>query len=102
MIFGATGLIGTAAILALARPFSDTVAQSPQSVWGIIAIAPSVFLCCISSVYKGYYEGCCNMMPSAVSQVAESVCRAVTGLSVSHLIIEYGMKCYAGGEGYSV
>lgn len=98
LIFGATGLIGTAAILALARPFSDTVAQSPQSVWGIIAIAPSVFLCCISSVYKGYYEGCCNMMPSAVSQVAESVCRAVTGLSVSHLIIEYGMKCYAGGE----
>ncbi|CUQ83838.1 polysaccharide biosynthesis protein [[Eubacterium] siraeum] len=98
VIFGATGLIGTAAILALARPFSDTVAQSPQSVWGIIAIAPSVFLCCISSVYKGYYEGCCNMMPSAVSQVAESVCRAVTGLSVSHLIIEYGMKCYAGGE----
>jgi stage V sporulation protein B len=98
VIFGATGLIGTAAILALARPFSDTVAQSPQSVWGIIAIAPSVFLCCISSVYKGYYEGCCNMMPSAVSQVAESVCRAVTGLSVSHLVIEYGMKCYAGGE----
>ena len=98
LIFGATGLIGTAAILALARPFSDTVAQSPQSVWGIIAIAPSVFLCCISSVYKGYYEGCCNMMPSAVSQVAESVCRAVTGLPVSHLIIEYGMKCYAGGE----
>ena len=38
------------------------------------------------------------MMPSAVSQVAESVCRAVTGLSVSHLIIEYGMICYAGGE----
>lgn len=98
VIFGATGLIGTAAILALARPFSDTVAQSPQSVWGIIAIAPSVFLCCISSVYKGYYEGCCNMMPSAVSQVAESVCRAVTGLSVSHLVIEYGMKCYAGGK----
>lgn len=98
VIFGATGLTGTAAILALARPFSDTVAQSPQSVWGIIAIAPSVFLCCISSVYKGYYEGCCNMMPSAVSQVAESVCRAVTGLSVSHLVIEYGMKCYAGGK----
>lgn len=41
------------------------------------------------------------MMPSAVSQVAESVCRAVTGLSVSHLVIEYGMKCYAGGKGYS-
>lgn len=50
VIFGATGLIGTAAILALARPFSDTVAQSPQSVWGIIAIAPSVFC----AVYHRY------------------------------------------------
>lgn len=96
--FGTIGFFGTLAILTLAKPFSDIVAQSPQSVWGIIVIAPSVFLCCISSVFKGYYEGCCKMMPTAVSQVAESVCRAVIGLGASYFIVDYGMKCYAEGK----
>ncbi|MFR2154660.1 MAG: oligosaccharide flippase family protein [[Eubacterium] siraeum] len=102
VIFGATGLIGTAAILALARPFSDTVAQSPQSVWGIIAIAPSVFLCCISSVYKGYYEGCCNMMPSAVSQVAESVCRCRDRTFCVASCNRIRIKCYVAAKVFRV
>ena len=94
MTFGSVGALGSALILILAKPFSDYVAQSPQSVWGIMIIAPSVCLCCISSVYKGYYEGCCNMMPSAVSQVAESVCRAVVGLGASYFILDHGIKCF--------
>lgn len=94
MTFGSVGAVGSVLILILAKPFSDYVAQSPQSVWGIMIIAPSVCLCCISSVYKGYYEGCCNMMPSAVSQVAESVCRAVVGLGASYFILDYGIKCF--------
>ena len=98
MTFGSIGALGSVFILFLAKPFSDYVAQSPQSVWGIIIIAPSVCLCCISSVYKGYYEGCCNMMPSAVSQVAESVCRAIVGLGTSYFILNYGIKCYDSGR----
>lgn len=98
MTFGSIGALGSVLILILAKPFSDYVAQSPQSVWGIMIIAPSVCLCCISSVYKGYYEGCCNMMPSAVSQVAESVCRAAVGLSASYFILDYGIKCFDNGK----
>lgn len=98
LTFGAIGAVGTALILLLADPFSDAVAQSPQSVWGIIIIAPSVLFCCISSVFKGYYEGCCNMMPTAVSQVMESVCRAVVGLGASSFVLDYGMKCYNSGS----
>lgn len=96
--FGLIGIVGTVSILILAKPFADIVAQSPQSVWGIIVIAPSVCLCCVSSALKGYYEGCCNMMPTAVSQVAESVCRAVVGLGASYFILDYGMKCFKNGD----
>lgn len=98
LTFGTIGIVGTTAILVLAKPFVDVVAQSPQSVWGIIVIAPSVCLCCVSSVFKGYYEGCCNMMPTAVSQVAESVCRAVVGLGTSYFILDHGMKCFEDGK----
>lgn len=38
------------------------------------------------------------MMPSAVSQVAESVCRAIVGLGTSYFILNYGIKCYDSGK----
>ena len=54
VIFGTIGLLGSALIVLLAVPFSEIVAGSPQCLWAILCISPSVFLCCISSVIKGY------------------------------------------------
>lgn len=94
-VFGTIGGVGTALIILFAKPFSDIAAQSPQSLLSILMISPSVCLCCLSSVLKGYYEGCCTMVPSAVSQVLESVSRAIIGLSASYFIINYGMEQYS-------
>ncbi|MGN0611372.1 MAG: polysaccharide biosynthesis C-terminal domain-containing protein [Ruminiclostridium sp.] len=94
-VFGTIGGVGTALIILFAKPFSDIAAQSPQSLLSILMISPSVCLCCVSSVLKGYYEGCCTMVPSAVSQVLESVSRAIIGLSASYFIINYGMEQYS-------
>lgn len=96
--FGTAGFAGTLLIILLAVPFADYAAQSPESAWAIFAIAPSVFICCISSVLKGYYEGLCNMAPTAVSQVVEAVSRAVFGLGLAYLILNYGVDCYNAGE----
>lgn len=95
--FGGIGLVGMLFMLAIAIPFTDFVAHSPESLLSVIMIAPSVMLCCISSVFKGYYEGCCNMAPSAVSQVIESITRAVFGLTVSVLTVNHGISCYEAG-----
>ena len=46
----------------------------------IIAIAPSVFLSCISSVIRGYFQGKGIMWVTAVSQAAESIGKAVFGV----------------------
>ena len=95
VVFGTIGGVGSALIILFARPFSEIAAQSPHSLWSILMISPSVCLCCLSSVLKGYYEGCCTMVPSAVSQVLESISRAIIGLSVSYFIINYGMEQYS-------
>lgn len=84
------GLLGTAAMLILARPFSVYIADSPQSCMAIIAIAPSAFFCCVAAVYRGYYEGLMNMTPTAVSQVVEAVFKAMLGLGAAFCIIKYG------------
>lgn len=81
------GVAGTLAILLFAVPFSRYIAGSPDSLFSILAIAPSVLFCCIAAVYKGYYEGLCDMMPTAASQIVEAIVKAATGLILTSLVL---------------
>lgn len=87
------GIIGTVFIFIFSSAFAKYAAGSPESLWAILAISPSVIFCCIASAYKGYYEGLYDMMPTAISQVTESIVKAVLGLGLS------GMVLYLGKEG---
>lgn len=93
MLAFVTGMIGSVFMAVFASPFACYAASSPESLWAVIAIAPSVLFCCIASAYRGYYEGLSNMLPTAVSQVVESVVKAVLGLGLAGLVI------YLGGQG---
>ncbi len=92
VLFGAIGLAGTFFIILTSGLFADYVANSHEGVYAIIAISPSILLCCLSSVLKGYYEGYNNMIPSAISQILESVARAVVGLSCATMVTEWGKE----------
>ncbi|MBQ8790302.1 MAG: polysaccharide biosynthesis protein [Ruminiclostridium sp.] len=94
ILFGVMGIVGTLFIILTAGVFSDYVADSHEGVYAVIAIAPSVFFCCLSAVLKGYYEGYNNMVPSAVSQILESITRAVVGLSGALLVTETGKRSF--------
>lgn len=87
-----SGLLGTAFMLVFAAPFANYAASSPESLWSVLAIAPSVIFCCLAAAYRGYYEGLSNMMPTAVSQVVESVIKAVMGLGLSYVVLYLGAQ----------
>lgn len=53
--------------------------KSAQSIW---ALSPSVLLCCMIAVYRGYFQGRSNMVPTAASQVVEVLFKAVFGLAM--------------------
>ena len=86
------GLLGSVFMLVFAAPFADFAASSPESLWSILAIAPSVIFCCLAAAYRGYYEGLSNMMPTAVSQVVESIIKAVMGLGLSYFVLNLGTQ----------
>ncbi|MCM1298323.1 MAG: polysaccharide biosynthesis C-terminal domain-containing protein [Firmicutes bacterium] len=88
----AGGIAGTAFMFALAVPFVNYAAASPESLYSVYAIAPSILFCCMASAYRGYYEGLYNMLPTAVSQVLESVVKAIMGLGLSQLVLSLGEK----------
>lgn len=82
LFFSFTGLAFTAAMLFLAYPFCVYVNNSPETVPAVLAIAPSVFFGCVTSVYRGYYEGLRNMFPTAVSQILEGIVKLCAGLAL--------------------
>lgn len=89
LIFSAVGLIGSAFIFLLAKPFSLYIADSPEAETAVMTIAPAVLFGCISAVERGYYEGLCNMYPTALSQVVEGFVKVGAGLFLCGAVIHH-------------
>jgi len=89
-IFTLLGALGTIAMLLVAIPYTKSI-NSFDSLPAIIAIAPSLFFCCVMSGYRGYYQGLQNMRPSALSQVLEAAGKLIFGWLFINLISLYGV-----------
>lgn len=83
----ALGFFGAVLILVLSTPFALYIVNSPKSIPSMLVIAPALMFCCVSAVYKGYYEGLRDMIPTAASQVVESVVKAAIGIALSAFIL---------------
>lgn len=53
----------------------------------------------VTSVLRGYYQGMNNMMPTALSQVAEQFIRVTTILVLTPFLMYQGYSLYDAGEG---
>lgn len=87
-----SGIIGTVFMIVFSLPFADYAANSHESLLSVLAISPSVLFCCLAAAYRGYYEGLSNMLPTAVSQVTESIVKAVMGLGLAGIVLHMGKK----------
>lgn len=86
-IFRISGLAGFILLLAFAYPFMKISGAKPETVYSILAIAPSLFFCCIMSAYRGYYEGMRNMYPTAISDVIEALGKLILGLGFASITL---------------
>ncbi len=62
-----------------------------------LAMSPIILIGGISSVYRGYFQGLHNMLPTALSQIAETAIRIVTVLTFSYMMLPYGVEYAAAG-----
>ena len=74
------GIIVTFLFYGLAIPMVLAQSGDKNAFFGVIAIAPSVLICSIVSVYRGYFEGRKNMIFPAVSNVIEALGKLCLGL----------------------
>ena len=86
---GLLGLIGTVLLSVFHKQFA-TLIKNDASALSILAISPTVFLICISSAIRGYFQGNQTMIPTAVSQVIEALGKLLLGLGFAIIALNKG------------
>ena len=54
-----------------------------KAVFCVWALAPAVLCTCCCSAFRGYAQGHMNMMPTAISQIIEALCKLFLGLGLA-------------------
>ncbi len=93
-LFSFVGFAGMLIMVVCAYPYSKFVAASPKSVYTILVLAPNVLFSSMAVSYRAYYEGFMNMVPTAVSQMIESVFKLLFGLLFARYSMAYMLDSY--------
>ena len=89
LLFIILGVLGTAVMIAFALPLSRLLG-SESAVYCMLSIAPTVFFICLSSVYRGYFQGQGRMLPTAISQIIEAALKLILGLVFAIIALRSG------------
>ncbi len=81
-LFFVIGLAGMLVMVAFSRNFAS-FSKLDDSYLAMIAIAPTLFFICLSSAGRGYFQGLQNMIPTAVSNIIESLGKLGIGLAAA-------------------
>lgn len=92
-LFFGIGVAGTALMMIFSRKFASA-ADMPDAYLAMLAIAPTIFFICLSSAYRGYFQGLQNMVPTAVSQVIEAVAKVGIGIVAAVCFTKAGCEVH--------
>ena len=82
-LFFLIGLAGMAMMFFGSGWYSADVLKAEPTKYSIMVIAPMLFLICISSAIRGYFQGFQQMMPTAVSELIEAFCKLAVGIALA-------------------
>lgn len=88
-VFLVLGAAGTLFMLALSPEISELIGN-PDARASLMAIAPSLLFVCVASAVRGYFQGLCNMTPTAVSQLIEALGKLLFGAAFAYLALDRG------------
>lgn len=97
-LFFLLGVVCSGVMLFFARPLAQALNDS-RAAPAIRTLAPAVLCVCMLSAIRGYTQGRGNMLPTAVSQIIESACKLLVGLTAAWLLVGRGAppeQCAAG------
>lgn len=97
-LFSALGLVFSFLMFIFSRPLAAAQGNI-DAAKAYMFLSPSVFLVCILSSFRGYFQGLMNMKPTAVSQIVEQAIKLIAGLTLSHIFMPDITLAAAGAAG---
>lgn len=88
-IFILTGTVCCALMIIFSETYADLVHNNDVK-YAIRVLAPTIVFGCLMSIYRGYFEGMRNMVPTAVSEVMEAAGKLILGLSAAAVVSTMG------------
>ena len=92
-VFAAIGLLAFALMFFTSGKLALLI-SSELSAMSIAAAAPTILFVCVSGAYRGYFQGCGNMMPTAVSQLIEAMGKLLIGIACALYAIRMGAEIH--------
>lgn len=94
---GGTGLAAMAACHALSGWVSGRLMPDARVHDAFVTMLPMLPIVAVSSIWRGYFQGRQNMIPSAVSQTTETLVRIALTLVFAWLFLPWGLERAAAG-----
>jgi len=91
------GLLASSVLFFFARQIISLMDAHEKSYYAMAAIAPALLFIPIMSVYRGYFQGMQEMLPTALSQFVEQTVRVGAGLALALILLPQGVEYAAGG-----
>lgn len=70
------------------------IIHADNAIFALLCLSPTIFFGCLMSIYRGYFEGMRNMVPTAISEIIEASCKLFLGFTASFIVTKYGMSKY--------
>ncbi len=98
MAFTLTSSIFFTIICLIAAPWITTHLLTDDRVYyTFMMMSPIIIFISLSSIYRGYFQGRHNMIPTATSQIAETLTRSIAMLLFAYLMLPFGLEYAAAG-----
>ena len=99
IVYSLEGLAAALLFVLLSLPLAKSFLHESSAAWALCAVAPTVLFSAVLSVMRGYYEGLHNMLPTARSEIIETVIKAVLGLAAAYSVLFYARREFARSHG---
>lgn len=86
ILFSVIGIICSAVLFFGAEAIAVHIINMERAKYVLMALSPSIFFVCVSSVIRGYFTGMSNMQATSRSQVLEQVFKCVLTVAIVYIM----------------
>jgi stage V sporulation protein B len=96
-LFAAIGFVCSLALFFGAGFIADVIIEMPGVKYTLMALSPSIFFVCVSSVIRGYFGGLQNMNATSTSQILEQVFKCTCTILIVLVLVGQSPEIMAAG-----